>query len=173
MNDLRMLASKHILVFVLDEPRYALDLSVVVRVVQAVEITLLPKSPPFVMGVINVQGQIVPVVDIRRRLNLPVRDLALTDQFILARTAHRLVALLVDGVEGVHELTESALVTAEDLLPGTEYIHGLAKLNKDLILICDLDQFLSLDDEQALAEILAQGNAEFAPNASQQNGEAV
>lgn len=147
--------AKQILVFSLDEPRYALPLSAVERVVRAVEITPLPKAPEFVLGVINVQGQVIPVVDIRQRLQLPTHRVALDDRFILARTEQRRVALLVDSVPGIHELTDEELVSAEQVLPGMEYIHGLVKLKDGLVLICDLDQFLSFNDEQKLKEALA------------------
>lgn len=155
MNNRQPTDSKQILVFTLDEPRYALNLSAAERVVHAVEITVLPKAPEFVLGVINVQGQVIPVVDIRQRLHLPTRELGLDDQFILARTSRRLVALVADSVEGIHELAERELVTAEQVMPGAEYIHGLAKLKDDLVLICDLDQFLSFDGERVLDAALA------------------
>ena len=156
MSDFQAINPLQILVFTLDERRYALNLSAVERVVQAVEITPLPKAPELVLGVINVQGYIIPVVDIRRRVHLPSRDMALADRFILARTARRRVALVVDAVTGVRELADREWQTAEQILPGMEYIHGLVKLNDDLVLIYDLDQFLSIDEEQLLDVALAE-----------------
>jgi purine-binding chemotaxis protein CheW len=155
MNNVQRTETNLILVFNLDEPRYALYLSAVERVVRAVEITLLPKALDFVLGVINVQGQIIPVVDIRRRLHMPAREMDLDDQFILARTSRRRVALVADSVAGVRKLTDRELVSSEQVLPGAEYIHGLAKLEGDLVLICDLDQFLPFDVEQKLEAALA------------------
>ena len=72
-------------VFTLDERFYAIRLSAVSRVVRAVEITPLPKAPPIVIGVINLGGRIIPVVNIRRRFRLPERELELTDQLIVAQ----------------------------------------------------------------------------------------
>ena len=105
---------------------------------------------------INVQGQIIPVVDVRRRFRLPPRDMALNDRFILVYTVRRRVALLVEAVIGVSELADRDWQTAEQILPGMEYIHGLAKLDDDLVLIYDLDQFLSLDEERLLDVALAE-----------------
>jgi hypothetical protein len=85
LNDLNATSLQYILVFSLDEPLYALPLSSVERVVPAVEITPLPKAPEFVLGVINVHGQVIPVMDIRQRLRLPTRPVGLEDRFILAR----------------------------------------------------------------------------------------
>jgi len=149
--------SKQILLFSMDEPRYALELAVVERVVQAVEITPLPKAPPLVVGVISVQGQIIPVVDIRQCFGLPPHDLNLNDQFILARTSQRRVALVVDAVNGIRHLTKREQVAADQVMPGTGYIRAVAKVDDTLVLICDLDQILPFDFEQVLDATLAPG----------------
>ncbi len=159
MRNLQQTDQKQIVVFTLDEPRYALCLAAVERAVRAVEITPLPKAPEIVLGVVNVQGQIVPVVDIRKRLHLPAREMNLDDQFIIAHTSRRLVALAVDSVVGIRQLVEREWVTAEQVLPGAAYIHGVAKLEDTLVLICDLDQFLPFDEERMLDATLA-GDAE-------------
>jgi purine-binding chemotaxis protein CheW len=154
---------KHILVFTLDEPRYALDLSVVERVIRAVELTALPDSPPMVLGAINVHGQITPVVDLRRHLGLPPQALNPDRRLILARTESQRVALLVDNVAGIHDLAEGEWVAADDLLPGALYIHSMAKVGTDLVLICDLDQLLSLQERIDLAQVLAQEGLDALP----------
>ena len=142
--------SQQILLFTLDEPRYALELAVVERVVQAVEVMPLPKAPPLVVGVINVQGQVIPVVDIRARFNLPPREIHVDDQFILARTLKQRVALVTDAVNGIRHLTDDEQVAADEVMPGTGYIHGVAKLDDQLVLICDLDQILPFNLLEAL-----------------------
>jgi purine-binding chemotaxis protein CheW len=72
------------------------------------------------------------------------------DRFIIARTVRRQVALVVDSVAGVHELTETEMVSAKQAVPFAKYLAGVAKLEENLVLIHDLDQFLSLDEEKAL-----------------------
>jgi len=83
MNSYSLEVMKDIIIFSLDEPRYALPLSLVERVVRIVEITPLPKAPDIVMGVINMHGQILPVINVRRRFNLPEREIRLEDQLIM------------------------------------------------------------------------------------------
>jgi len=147
-----------IVLFSLDEPRYALYLTVVERVVLAVEITPLPKAPDIVLGVINFQGEIIPVIDIRKRFKLPSREINLDGQFIIARTSKRLVVLVVDSVNGVYELENSQVVDAEETFPYTSYISGIAKIETNIILINDLEKFLSLDEEKVLFEALSRGD---------------
>ena len=157
MNSLQLKDHMQIVVFSLDEPRYALDLLTVERVVRAVEITHLPKAPEIVLGVINMQGQVIPVVDVRKRFRLPEREINIDDRFIISRTSRRLVALVVDDVTGVQKLGNREIVSAKQALPFAEYIKGVAKVEDDLVLIYDLDRFLSLDEEQKLDEALSEG----------------
>ncbi len=143
-----------LVVFALDGQRYALKLAAVERVLRAAEITPLPKLPDIVLGVLNVAGEILPVLDIRRRFHLPSRETDPADHLILARTARRRVALVVDRVSGVVERPEAEVIPAEDVLPGLEYVSGAAKLADGLVLIHDLDTFLSLEEEARLSEAL-------------------
>lgn len=144
-----------LVVFTLDEQRFGLALSAVDRVVRMVEIAVLPKAPEIVLGVVNVQGSVIPVVDIRKRFRLPERQLALSDQIIVAHTAQRPVALAVDAVIAVLRYPQEGMVEALQILPGIEYVEGVLKLKDGLILIHDLNQFLSLEEEESLARATA------------------
>jgi purine-binding chemotaxis protein CheW len=68
------------------------------------------------------------------------------------------MALLVDSVTGVVERAEDDVVPAEAIVPRTEYVEGVIKLDDDILLIHDLDSFLSLDEERALDDALTQSN---------------
>lgn len=159
------LDTSHYIVFTLDGLFYAISLSAVSRVIRAVEITPLPKAPSIVLGVINLGGRIIPVVNIRRRFRLPERDLELTDQLIVARASRsdgeadrgRLLALMVDEVVGVRDLSPQETVAAETILSGLEHLEGVAKTDQGLILIHDLGTFLSLEEKSALGAILPEG----------------
>lgn len=144
--------STQLVIFIIDEQRYALPLSVVERVVRMVEVTPLPNAPDVVRGVISVQGQIVPVIDLRRRFRCPSREIGLNDHLVIARTARRTVALIVDTVLDVAECAEQDVIAGETILPGLEYVTGVVKLYDGMVLIHDLDTFLSLEEERALDE---------------------
>lgn len=138
-----------------DALRIALPLSDVERVIRAVYVTPLPGAPAIVSGVVNVQGRVIPVVNMRRRFRLPEREMALTDRLVIAHTAQRPVALVADSVSGVLEHAAPDCVDAETILPGLEYVDGVVKLDDGLILIHDLDRFLSLDEAEALDRVMA------------------
>lgn len=144
-----------LVVFSLDGQRYALYLPVVERVVRVVEITPLPKAPEIVLGVINVHGQIVPVMNLRKRFRLPERTLRLSDQIVIARTSRQAVGLVVDAVTGVIEILAKDFVSPEKIVPRTQYVEGIIRLNDGLVLIHDLDKFLSLDEAKTLDEAIS------------------
>jgi purine-binding chemotaxis protein CheW len=144
-----------LVVFTLDGQRYALRLPLVQRIVRMVEVTPLPKGPEIILGLINMQGKIIPVLNMRKRFGLQDRGTSLSDQLIIARTARRGVALVVDSVTGVLEPSPNEITEAGRIVPGAEYVEGVAKLEDGLMFIHDLDRFLSLDEEQRLQDLLA------------------
>ena len=143
-----------LVIFTLDESRFALKLSAVDRVVRVVEITPLPKAPDIVLGIINVQGGIIPVIDVRKRFRFPKRETQLNDQLILARTAKRTVALLADDVTGVMACPVKRIVEAEKVVSGMAFVEGIVKIDEGMILIHNLDIFLSLDEKNRLDDAL-------------------
>lgn len=149
-----MTNSTQLVILALDEQRYALRLSAVGRIVRRVEISALPKAPEIVLGVINLQGRIIPVVNLRRRFRLPEPGARLSEQIVIADTARRTIALVVDAVLGVIAQAPEEVIAAEELLPGLEYVEGIVKLADGMVFIHDLDAFLSLDEEQVLDEAL-------------------
>jgi purine-binding chemotaxis protein CheW len=150
--------SLRLVVFTLDEQRYALRLEAVERIVRLVGVTPLPKAPQIVLGVVNVQGRILPVVNIRQRFGLPERETDLGDRLILAQASRRSVALVADGVSGVMAWPEQEVIEATRILPGIQYVQGVAKLPDGMILIHDLDKFLSLEEEERLDSALKADN---------------
>ncbi len=139
-------------VFGLDAGRYAISLAAVDRIVRAVHVTPLPLAPGIVLGAINVAGCVLPVLDIRRRFRLPERNINPSDHFLIARTAQRRVVLVIDAAQGVLEYPSTAVIDVESIAPVLAHIRGVITLEDGLVLIHDLEQFLSLDESHALDE---------------------
>lgn len=157
MNAASKEENQTIVLFNFEGQHYGLYLAAVDRVVPVVEIASLPKAPDIVLGVVNFHGEIIPVINVRKRFNLPIRALELNDQLIIARTSKRLVALVVDSVLGVHVLKNSQLVNIEESFRYTNYLAGIAKVDDDIVLIHDLEKFLSLDEQQQIDKVLSKG----------------
>lgn len=149
-----MNALTRLVIFCLDTQRYALALDAVECIVRAVEVTPLPKAPLIVLGVIDVAGRVIPALNIRRRFRLPERKISPVDQFLLAHTTRRTVALLVDETQGVIEHPTSEVIGAAQIVPGLDQTQGIVRLDDGLVLIHDLEKFLSLDEAHALDEAM-------------------
>jgi purine-binding chemotaxis protein CheW len=148
--------SNQLVVFTLDERQYALPLARVQRVVRVVEVTPLPKSPDIVLGVINLQGNIIPVMSMRTRFGSPEPETSLSDQIIVADTATRTVGLLVNSVSGVIERTLEEVTVTEKIVPGAQYVEGITKTADGILFIHNVDRFLSAKEEQQLDRLMAQ-----------------
>jgi purine-binding chemotaxis protein CheW len=145
--------------FGLDGERYALPLAVVERVLPIVEVSVLPRAPSITLGVINYHGTIIPVVDVRRRLGFAPRDYGVTAHLLIARTSRRLLALPVDQVFGVSAVAQDTVTPPNMVLRGIGHVAGIATLPDGVLLIQDLETFLSLDEEQQLADALHAGES--------------
>ena len=143
-----------LIVFKLDDQRYGIKLSAVERVVRIVEITPIPYAPEIILGLVNIGGQVIPVADIRQRFHLPPWQLKLNDQLIFAHTSSRAIGLIVDEVNSIHHYPSSDMENASTILPGIRYVDAVLRLPDGLVLIHDLDRFLSLEEEQELTQAL-------------------
>jgi purine-binding chemotaxis protein CheW len=158
--------SLQVLVFEVEGQRYALPAADVQELVRAVRIVPLPRAPAVVEGIINLRGQVIPVLDVRARFRLPSRPLAHTDHFIVARAEQRLVALHVDRALDLVNLDTRDVQEARSVVPGVEYVSWVARLPQDLVLIHDLRTFLSQAEADSLAEALPDGQGDSTPPAT-------
>lgn len=151
-----MIESTQLVVYRLDERQYALPLTVVQRVVRAVDVTPLPRAPGIVIGAIDVAGSVLPVLNIRRRFGLAEREITPMDQYVIAHAGGRAVVLVVDEVQGVIQRPAAEIVGPAQIVPGIERVQGVIQLDDGLVLIYDLEKFLSLDEARALDEAMKQ-----------------
>jgi purine-binding chemotaxis protein CheW len=143
-----------ILVFTINDQKYAFPLSAVERIVRAVEVTPLPDAPEIVLGVIDVHGRVLPVVDMRRRFHLPARAIDPDDQFIVAQSSTIAVALPVDATLGVSEDIAEERSAAADIIPDVNYVDYVLSHDAEMIFVLDVDTVMTEDEEAALADSL-------------------
>ena len=146
-----------LLLLTVDGQNYALHLEAVDRVLSMVEVTPLPGAPDAVEGVINIYGELIPVVSIRRRLGLTHRAAGVSDSLVVARARTRRIAIIAESVLGVVERPTDAVVSTGNIADGIEHIEGVLKTRDGLVLIHDLDRFFSPEEEQSLDLALERG----------------
>lgn len=145
----------NLIVFQLNNQRFALPLNVIERVVHVVEIHTLPKMPDYLHGIINVHGEVTPVINVRFLFGLKPKEVELSDRFIIATTSSLKIALLVDSTNEVVEFNENEIVNSDKFMYGKRYIKGVIKLKDGMVLINDIDEFLSPNELEQLDVILS------------------
>ena len=148
-------APREVLLFTLEGQRYGLPTGDVRELVRAARLTPLPHAPAVVEGLLNLRGELLPVLDLRRRFRHPPRPLSPLDHFIVARAGARGVVLRVDRAEGLRVLAPGEWDATPRELPGVGLVAGAAKLEDGLVLVHDLRSFLSEAEALELDAALA------------------
>lgn len=143
-----------LLVLAVGALRCALRMEDVVEVVRAVAVAPLPGAPPICEGVIDVRGDLVPVLDLRRRVGSAPRAAVPEDHFVIARAGARVVALRADGTVWLARVPADAIRDASGL-SRAEYVVGAATLADGLVVVTDLAAFLSAAESDALDRTIA------------------
>ena len=158
-----MSKTRHCVVFSLDERLFALPLSIVERVTRVVAVTPLPKASDIVLGVINLQGRVIPVVNIRKRFSFNEKDLNMEQHFIIGRTNDKDIAILVDNVLDIIEVPGDTFVNQNEITSNMPYISGVIKQDEEMVLVHDLDTLLSLDEINEVEEVIESMDQESQP----------
>ena len=146
--------NKKYVIFQLTNQQFALPLTVVEQVIQVVEMSPWPKMPEYIHGIINLHGEVIPVINIHFLFGLPTKKIELSDQLIIATTSSRKLAVLVDSSHEVIELEDDKVVNSEKIMFEMMYVQGVMKLENEMVLINDIDEFLSPENLKRLEESL-------------------
>ena len=146
------------LTFSLNDETYGVDVLQVREVMDAVSVTRVPRSPDYLLGVINLRGSVVPVVDLKKKFQLPAgvstRDRCIVVLELLCGGETLLVGALADGVREVLDLLEDQVEPAPRLGTGlnAEFILGMGKVAGQFVILLDLHKVFSDDELEGLAE---------------------
>lgn len=147
--------NKH-LCFLLGEKTYAVNILKVKEIIEHTEITPIPMMPDFVWGAINLRGMVVPVIDLSRRLEMPVTELKKRTCFVIVEVniseEQMDVGFVVDAVSKVAD------IPFEDRAPPptfggnikNEYVLGIGKIGDEFVLLLNIDKVLSMDDIETI-----------------------
>lgn len=139
VNDLK------VIVFQLADKEYVIPVSQVQSIEKIMDITRVPKTPSFVKGVINLRGVVTPIIDLRERFELQANPLDDRSRMIMIKAEDIEVGLIVDAANDVLDIPTSAIEPQPDVV-GTiesEFIAGVAKLDRRLLVLLHLDKVLS------------------------------
>jgi len=128
---------------------YAVDVGSVQEIIRIQEITRVPHASPYISGVINLRGQVIPVMDIRKRFNLPSTEYGETTRIIIIDSNGTLVGIIVDNVSEVIRLpiqaTEAPPVGSSGI--NAEFFTGIGKLGHRLLIMLDMEKILGINSD--------------------------
>jgi purine-binding chemotaxis protein CheW len=135
--------------FTVDGESYGLPLDQILEVLTSRPLTPVPLAPPTIAGLINLRGQIVTAIDLRRRLELAARPEQQTPMNVVVREGENVVSLLVDEIGDVINVSEDTFEPPPETLEGVvqDLIRGAYKLEDRLLLVLDSEEILKLKQE--------------------------
>ncbi|MEW5790306.1 MAG: chemotaxis protein CheW [Pseudomonadota bacterium] len=131
--------------FQLDQEKYGVNVLQVQEIIRMTEITPVPGAPGYVLGVINLRGNVVPIISTRDRFNLPAAEPTPETRIILVDLEKQVVGIVVDSVAEVVNLEAGEIEKAPsmDKDEWVQFIHGVARRQSDLLILLDLSKLLS------------------------------
>lgn len=145
------MAEQQFVGFKLGNQRFGLDINHVAGIINYVNASKVPNSPHYLEGLINVRGNIIPVISLRKRFSIS-DSISENSQVILYYLNGNEIGFLVDEANQVIKIHSDAIEDAPPILSKNnhQYIRGIGKINGEIILLLDLDHLLSNDEEVAL-----------------------
>ncbi|MBY6036071.1 chemotaxis protein CheW [Fictibacillus nanhaiensis] len=141
----RMSNEQKIIIFQLKDEEYAIPVEDVKSIERMQHITRIPRTIQFVKGVINLRGVVTPIIDLRSRFDIEESDYTDTTRIIIVSVGTIEVGLIVDSANDVIDIDTAAIEPPPEVVGGVdaEYIKGVAKIDKRLLVLLDLEKVLN------------------------------
>jgi purine-binding chemotaxis protein CheW len=141
--------------FAVGEEEYGLELLRVKEVIRVKGVTWLPKAPSFVKGIINLRGDVIPIVDLREKLGLEAGEATEATRVIVAEVDGRLIGMVVDSASQVVRMSADQIDPPPPVLTGfsQDFIAGVGKIGDRLLVLLNPSAILSVDERASLATI--------------------
>jgi len=152
LNITNTIADNKYVVFKLDNEFYGLDIYNVTAIERIQSFTRVPNSPEYIKGVINLRGEVVPVVDLRKRFLLNPKEIDSNSRIIIVSILDMLIGIIVDSSSEVIEINKNDIdspPTKKDNI-SDEYVKGIGKLNNKLYILLDLEKTLGIKEIQEI-----------------------
>jgi purine-binding chemotaxis protein CheW len=146
---------KQFISFSIGEEEYGLELLRVKEVIRIREITWLPKAPSFVKGIINLRGDVIPIIDLRDKFGLEAKEATAMTRVIVVEVEGWMIGMVVDSASQVVRIPADQIDPPPPMLGGfsQEFITGVGKLEDKLIILLNTDAILTMEEMNALSTI--------------------
>ena len=140
----------------LGDEEYGIDITKVKEIIGVMSVTHIPRTPPYVKGVINLRGKVIPVVDLRLKFGMPEIPHTRETVFIVVEVSGALVGIVVDTVREVLNIHGEEIEPAPQFGArlNTEFILGMGKVQGKVKILLDIEKALSAEDTAILASMM-------------------
>ncbi len=141
--------------FTIGNEEFGVDILYVQEINRMIQITKVPNAPVFIEGVINLRGRVIPVIDLRTRLNMPKKEADKNTRIIVVEVSGKTVGFIVDAVKEVLRIPSDITEAPPDIVGGidSEFIKSVGKLEDRLLILIDLEKVLSTDEQNQLTAV--------------------
>jgi len=141
-----------IVVFEIGTEYFGVSIASVESIIKMQAITKMPQAPAFVEGVTNLRGKVLPVIDLRSRFGLDKQEATRSSRIIVINVDKTEIGMIVDGVSEVLTIQSEAVEPAPAITSTVDstFITGIAKIDQRLVILLDLSNVLSLDEQASL-----------------------
>ena len=149
-------AHSQYVVFVIEGEEYCIEILNVQEIIRMVPVTWLPRRAEYIVGVINLRGEIIPVLDLRIKFGLPRKNYTKFTRILIGQVGEKQVGMVVDGVNEVVSVPAENIEAAPGMVSrakSSEYIKGIAKLDERVIIMLSLEKVLAHEEIIAMSEI--------------------
>ncbi len=149
------MAEGQYVVFKLSGERFCVDITAVSGIAEYQNITNAPNSPEYIKGIINLRGDIVPVVNLKKRFNLPETELTSETRIINISFAGKDVGFLVDAASDVQHILDENIEEVPEILKkkDNEYISGVAKVDGKIVIVLDLTKIFNEEETEKVLQL--------------------
>lgn len=144
----------NLVTFRLGSGEYAIDIMQAKEIIKMEKITLIPNAPYFVEGVINLRGNIIPIIDLKKRFNLEESEGDKNTGIIIAKIEDVDMGIMIDSVSKVVSMANSDIQPPPSMLQGIgqRYIKGVGKMEDKLLVVLDLDKLFTNEEDDSASE---------------------
>jgi purine-binding chemotaxis protein CheW len=141
-----------LVVFSLGNEAYGVDVEIIESIIKMQEITRLPHAPSFIVGVTNLRGAVVPILDLRKRFGMEFQKATRDTRIIIVNMNETNIGMVVDAVTQVVQISTDSIEPPPQMAvtENSAFIKGIAKLDNLLIILLDLKKVLSIEDKQLI-----------------------
>ncbi len=140
--------------FNIGNEEFGVDILKVQEINRMVEITKVPQAPTYVEGVINLRGKVIPIVDLRKRFNLEIKEYDKNTRIVVVDIVGNIIGMVVDSVSEVLRLQANTIEPPPEIVTGinSEYIKGVAKLEDRLLIFLDLSKAIDVSEVSSITK---------------------